>query len=42
MSNIPYASTIGNLMYAMVCTQPNIAYSVGVVSMFLANPGKEH
>lgn len=29
-------------MYAMVCTRPDIAYAVGVVSRFLANPGKEH
>lgn len=42
MSRIPYASTVGNLMYAMVCTQPDIAYSVGVVSKFLTNPRKQH
>ena len=24
MSKVPYASTIGSLMYAMVCTRPNI------------------
>ena len=38
MSIIPYASAVGSLMYAMVCTQPDIAYSVGVVSRFLTNP----
>jgi hypothetical protein len=38
MSKIPYASTVGSLMYAMVCTRPDIAHSVGVVSRFLANP----
>lgn len=42
MSRIPYASTVGSLMYAMVCTQLDIAYSVGVVSKFLTNPGKQH
>jgi hypothetical protein len=42
MSKIPYASTIDILMYAMVCTRPNIAYSVGVLSKFLANLGKQH
>ncbi|PKI76235.1 hypothetical protein CRG98_003346 [Punica granatum] len=26
----------------MVCTRPDIAHSVGVVSRFLSNPGKEH
>ena len=42
MSKIPYASAVGSLMYAMVCTRPDIAYSVGVVSRFLSNPNKEH
>lgn len=32
MERVPYASTIGSLMYAMVCTRPDIAHSVGVVS----------
>ena len=42
MSKIPYASVVGSLMYTMVCILPYIAYSVGVVSRFLANPGKQH
>ena len=29
-------------MYAMVCTHPNISYVIGVVSRFLANPGKAY
>ena len=29
-------------MYAMVCSRPDIAHAVGVVSRFLENPGKEH
>ena len=29
-------------MYAMVCTRPDIAHVVGVVSRYLANTGKEH
>ena len=39
---IPYASLVGNLMYAMVCMRPYIAHAVGVVSCFLSNPGKDH
>uniref|UniRef100_A0A7N2L6B7 Retrovirus-related Pol polyprotein from transposon TNT 1-94 n=1 Tax=Quercus lobata TaxID=97700 RepID=A0A7N2L6B7_QUELO len=35
MSKVPYASTIGSLMYAMVCTRPDIAHAVGVVSRFM-------
>ena len=37
-----YASDVRSSMYAMICTSPNIAHEVGVVSRFLANPGKEH
>ena len=29
-------------MYAMVCTRPDIAYAVGVVSIYMADPGREH
>ncbi|KAI4334662.1 hypothetical protein L6164_013380 [Bauhinia variegata] len=33
---------VGSLMYAMVCTRPDIAHVVDVVSRFLSNPGREH
>ena len=42
MSVIPYSSAIGSLMYAMVCTRPDISHVVGVISRFLANLGKSH
>lgn len=42
MKKVPYASAVGSLMYAMVCTRPDIAHAVGVVSRFLSNPGREH
>ena len=42
MSHVPYANAVGNLMYAMVSTRPDISHAVGVVSRFMANPGKEH
>ena len=42
MSNIPYSSAVGNLMYAMVCTWPDIAHVVGVVSRYMSNLGMEH
>ncbi|XP_060182496.1 wall-associated receptor kinase 5-like [Lycium barbarum] len=29
MDKIPYASAIGSLMYAMICTRPDIAHAVG-------------
>lgn len=42
MSFIPYSSAVGSLMYAMVCTRPDIAQAVGLVSRYLSNPGKAH
>ncbi|KAL4323155.1 hypothetical protein GQ457_11G027600 [Hibiscus cannabinus] len=42
MSRVPYASAMGSLMFAMICTRPDIAQAVGVVSRYMANPGKEH
>nr|GEV22460.1 hypothetical protein [Tanacetum cinerariifolium] len=40
MSKVPYANAVGSLMYLMVCTRPDIAYAVNVVSRYLANLGK--
>ena len=40
MSKVPYSSTTDSLMYVMVCTRPNIAHAVGVVSMYMNNPVK--
>ena len=42
MRHIPYASAVGSLMYAMLCTRPDICYAVGVVSIFQSNPRPEH
>ncbi|KAE8727661.1 hypothetical protein F3Y22_tig00005406pilonHSYRG00056 [Hibiscus syriacus] len=30
MSRVPYASAVGSLMFAMICTRPDIAQAVGV------------
>ena len=42
MHKTPYASAVGLLMYAMVCTRLDIAHVVGGVSQYLSNPGTEH
>ena len=42
MSHVPYASAVGSLMYAMVCTRPDIAHAVGVLRRYMSKPGKEH
>ncbi|CAM6086082.1 unnamed protein product [Calypogeia fissa] len=42
MSKVPYDSAVGRLMYLMVCTRPDISHVVGLVSRYMANPGKVH
>ncbi|KAL9431581.1 hypothetical protein AB3S75_026719 [Citrus x aurantiifolia] len=42
MKTVPYSSAVGRIMYFMVCTRPDIAHGVGVVSRFMGNPGREH
>ncbi|XP_061999109.1 secreted RxLR effector protein 161-like [Rosa rugosa] len=42
MKGRPYARLIGSLMYAQVCTRPDLAYAVGILSRFQSNPGHEH
>ena len=42
MRQVPYASTIGSLMYVMLCTRPDICYSVGMISRYQSNPGLKH
>ena len=42
MRHIPYASTVGSLIYVMLCTRPDIYYSVGIVSRYQSNPRPKH
>ena len=42
MSHFPYANAVNSIMYAMICTRPDLAYAVSMVSRFISNPGKEH
>ncbi|KAL0447563.1 UNVERIFIED_CONTAM: Secreted RxLR effector protein [Sesamum latifolium] len=42
MKDIPYASAIGSLMYAQVCTRPDIAFAVGMLGRYQSNPGLDH
>jgi ATP-binding cassette subfamily B (MDR/TAP) protein 1 len=42
MQNVPDASVVGSLMYAMVCTRPDIAQAVSTVSRFMSNPRRPH
>ncbi|GKC13731.1 hypothetical protein Tco_1010513 [Tanacetum coccineum] len=38
ISRVPYASAVGSLMFAMICTRPDIAHAVGVVSRYMVEP----
>ncbi|CAN1802350.1 Retrovirus-related Pol polyprotein from transposon TNT 1-94 [Linum perenne] len=42
MSRVPYSSAVGSLMYAMVCSRPDLSHALSVVSRYMANPGREH
>ena len=42
MSRIPYASTMGSIMYAVTCTRSDVAYSLGIVSRYQSDLGEKH
>ena len=42
MSHVPYSNADGSIMYARICTRPDIAQVVSIVSRYMANPGKEY
>ena len=42
MSRIPYALAIGSIMYAMLCTRPDVSYALSIMSRYQANPGEQH
>ena len=42
MAKVPYASVIGSIMYAMLCTRPDVAHALSVTSKYQADPGEDH
>ena len=42
MRGIPYALAVRSLMYAMLCTRPDICFVVDMVSRYQSYPGEEH
>ena len=42
MNKIPYASAIGSIMYAMLCTQPDVSYALSMTSRFQLDLGECH
>jgi len=42
MTHVPYASAVGSLMYAMVCTRPDLSQVISMVSRYMHDPKKRH
>lgn len=42
MSKISYANAVGNIMYVILCTHPNISQSVNLVSRYMTNTWNKH
>ena len=38
MTRVPYASAVGCLMYAMVCTRPDLAHAMTTISKYMVLP----
>ncbi|GJQ91942.1 hypothetical protein Tco_0003081 [Tanacetum coccineum] len=42
MQNVPYASAMGSIMYAVRCTRPDVAFAQNITSRFQQYPGELH
>lgn len=42
MSHVPYASALDSLIYAMVCTKPDLLQAVGMISRYMHDHDKSH
>ena len=42
MSRIPYTSTIGSIMYVMLCIWLDVSYALSITSRYQANLGEKH
>ncbi|KAL6339330.1 hypothetical protein AAG906_028057 [Vitis piasezkii] len=42
MERIPYASMVGSVMYTMVCSRPDLAYAVNMISRYMSCLGKPY
>ncbi|KAL0361253.1 UNVERIFIED_CONTAM: Retrovirus-related Pol polyprotein from transposon TNT 1-94 [Sesamum radiatum] len=40
MSNIPYASAVGSIQYAVQCSRPDVAYALSVTNRYEACTGR--
>ena len=42
MKDVPYASSIGSIMNAMLCTRPDVCLAISIEGRYQSNPGVEH
>ncbi|KAK1424219.1 hypothetical protein QVD17_19540 [Tagetes erecta] len=42
MEAVPYASAIGSIMYAMLCTRPDVSCALSMTSRYQQSPGMAH
>ena len=42
MKVIPYASAIGSIMYAVLCTRPDVCLAISLAGRYQSNPGVDH
>ena len=42
MSSIFYASIVRSIMYAMLCTRPDVIYALGIISRFQIDLDENH
>ena len=42
MKSVPYASTIGSIMYAMLCIRPDVCLAISLAGRYQSNPGVDH
>ena len=42
MKAVLYSLVMGSLMYAQVCTCPDIAFVIGMLDRYLSDPGQSH
>ena len=42
VSYVPYTNAVGCLMYAMLCTRPDLSQAMSMISRYMHDPGKGH
>ena len=42
MKDVPYALAMGSIMYAMLCTRPDVCLAISPVGRYQSNPGVDH